>query len=226
MSKLTATIIKCLSFFHSTNWLLLLSAVPIPFCVKPVQGFIGHLMLFQWSLDFSKGWQGTNRFEPGIKPVPYGDHTLAHRTTVIHTWARHYSLPMQRGPLSAVLPGTFGGGESDQAPMSIQSTRGSSVPANYSSHLIWEGEGGETDEGGRRGGDGKSEGARGMEGGETGDQWDLCFLTGTMNHMQPPPVLCCPFCCSQHCRQDDCVCTLLSQPAWYWLESLSLGIRH
>ncbi len=24
---------------------------------------------------------------------------------------------------------------------------------------------------------------REREGGETGDQWDLCFLTGTMNHM-------------------------------------------
>lgn len=46
------------------------------------------------------------------------------------------SLRIQRGPLSAVLPGTFGGGESDSPPMSIQSARGSSVPANYSSHLI------------------------------------------------------------------------------------------
>lgn len=58
------------------------------------------------------------------------------------------SLPMQRDPLSAVLPGTFGGGESDQAPTSIQSTQDSSVPANYSSHLIREREGGRTDESG------------------------------------------------------------------------------
>lgn len=31
--------------------------------------------------------------------------------------------------------------------------------------------------------DGGSEGERKREGGEIGDQWDLCFLTGTMNHM-------------------------------------------
>lgn len=82
-------------------------------------------------------------------------HTVTTRTRT-HThrdqWQTHtygiasLSLPIQRSPLSAVLPGTFGGGESDQAPMSIQSTQGSSVLANYSSHLIWEGEGGETDE--------------------------------------------------------------------------------
>lgn len=46
------------------------------------------------------------------------------------------ALPIKRRPLSAVLPGTFGDGESDQAPKSTQSTRGSSVRANYSSHLI------------------------------------------------------------------------------------------
>lgn len=45
---------------------------------------------------------------------------------------------MQRGPLAAVFPETFGAEESDQASVSLQSTRRSSVPANYSSHLIGE----------------------------------------------------------------------------------------
>jgi len=97
-----------------------------------------------------------------------------------HTrYSTAFSLPMQCGPLSAVLPGTFGGVESDQAPTSIQSTQDSSVPANYSSHLIWEGEGGRTDECWWRG----RERRREEEGGVFGDQWDLCSLTGTMNHM-------------------------------------------
>lgn len=99
------------------------------------------------ALYFYKWWQGTNKSERGQKPVPYSDAYTNTSVTEIHTdVSAAISLLMQCGP----LPGTFGGGDSDQAPMSFQSTRGSSVPANYSSHLIWEGEGGETDERGRR----------------------------------------------------------------------------
>lgn len=83
----------------------------------------------------------------GLKPFPGGDHTQTLQWQR-HTHARYstaLSLPMQRSPLSSVSPGTFGGGENVQLSVSIQSTQDSSVPANYSSHLIWE-EGGRTDE--------------------------------------------------------------------------------